>query len=111
LIREEIYNSVKLALTEISARRINILCKRLAYLANCDECPKAMRMITRDFLRRFHEYRAYLDYPELNLPTTINVMESINSFVREKTKKVHSPKSWHKWAAACVRMKPKFTCK
>jgi hypothetical protein len=111
LIREEIYNSVKLALTDTSVHRLNILCKRLAYLANSDGCPKAMRMIVRDFLRRFHEYRAYLDYPELNLPTTVNVMESVNSFVREKTRKINSPKSWHKWAVACARMKSKFTCK
>jgi hypothetical protein len=111
LIREEIYNSVKLALTETSTRRLNILCRRLAYLAQEDGCPKAMKMIVRDFLRRFHEYRAYLDHPELNLPTTVNVMESVNSFVREKTKKVNSPRSWHKWAIACARMKSKFTCK
>ena len=111
LIREEIYNSVKLALVETSTRRLNILCRRLAFLAKNDGCPRAMRMITRDFLRRFHEFRAYLDYPELNLPTTINVMESVNSFVREKTKTVKTPKSWHKWAIACARIKSKFTCK
>ncbi|MBU1013102.1 MAG: hypothetical protein KKG99_08845 [Bacteroidetes bacterium] len=111
LIREETYNSVKLALVETSTERLNILCRRLAFLAKNDGCPRAMRMITRDFLRRFHEFRAYLNYPELNLPTTINVMESVNSFVREKTKTVKTPKSWHKWAIACARIKSKFTCK
>lgn len=111
LVREEIFNSVKLALADTSTRRINILCKRLAFLANSNECPKAMRMIVRDFLRRFNEYRNYLDYPELNLPTTTNVMESVNSFVREKTRKLNTPKSWHKWAIACARIKSKFTCK
>lgn len=111
LIREEIYNSVRLALAETSARRLNILCKRLAFLSNEDGCPKAMRMIVRDFLRRFHGYRAYLEYPDLNLPTTTNVMESVNSYVREKTRKIKTPNAWHKWAIACARMKSKFTCK
>jgi hypothetical protein len=111
LIREDIYNSVKLALFETSTRRLNNLCRRLAFLSKEDGCPKAMRMIVRDFLRRFSEYRAYLDYPELNLPTTSNVMESVNSFVREKTKTLNTPESWHKWAIACSRMKSKFTCK
>lgn len=111
LIREEIYNSVKLVLVDTSTRRLNILCRRLAVLAQEEGCPRAMKMIVRDFLRRLPEFRAYLDYPELNLPTTINVMESVNSFVREKTKTTRTPKSWLKWAIACARLKSKFTCK
>jgi len=111
LIREEIYSSVKLALAETSVRRLNILCRRLAVLSNEEGCPKAMRMIVRDFLRRFYEYRTYLDYPELNLPTTTNVMESVNSYVRERTKTINTPNAWHKWAIVCARMKSKFTCK
>ena len=111
LVREEIYNTVKRALSETSDRRLDILCKRLAVLANNENCPKAMRMIGRDFLRRINEYRAYLNYPEFNLPTTTNVMESVNSYITEKTRTVRTPRAWHKWAIACVRMKPKFTCK
>lgn len=111
LVREEIYNSVKLALVDTSTRNLDILRKRLACLAKDSGCPKAMKMIVRDFLRRFHEYRAYLDYPKLHLPTTTNVMESVNSFVRERTMKINTPNSWHKWAIACTRIKSKFTCK
>lgn len=111
LIREEVYNSVKLALVETSARKLNILCRRLAFLSNEEGCPKAIRMIVRDFLRRFYEYRTYLDYPELNLPTTTNVMESVNSYVRRITKTIKTPNAWYKWAIACTRMKSKFTCK
>lgn len=111
LVREEIYNSVKLALVEKSNCKLNITCKRLAYLSQDAGCPKAMKMIVRDFLRRIDEYRAYLDNPELQLPTTTNVMESINSFVRAKTKTIKSPKSWHKWATVCSRIKSKFICK
>ncbi len=111
LIREEIYCSVKLALSETSTRRLNVLCRRLAVLAKDDQCPKRMRMMVRDFLRRLSEFRSYLEYPKLNLPTTINVMESINSFVRGKARTVNSPRSWHKWAIACARFKSKFTCK
>ncbi len=111
LIREEIYCSVKLALSETSKRKLNILCKRLAVLAEDDQCPKRMRMVVRDFLRRLPEFRSYLEYPDLNLPKTVNVMESINSFVRGRARTVNSPRSWHKWAIACTRLKSKFTCK
>lgn len=110
-MREEIYCSVKLALRETSKYRFNILCRRLAVLAQDEGCPKRMKMIVRDFLRRLPEFRSYLDYPKLNLPTITNVMESINSFIRSKTKTIKTAKSWHKWAIVCVRFKPKFTCK
>ncbi|HBB56649.1 TPA: hypothetical protein DEW47_01470 [Patescibacteria group bacterium] len=111
IVRQEIYFLVKQALVETSTRRLNILCKRLALLTWEEGCPEAMRMIVKDFLRRLPEFRAYLNYPELNLPTTVNVMESVNSFVREKTKTTKTSKSWHKWSIACARLKPKFTCK
>jgi hypothetical protein len=111
LVREEIYNSVKLILLETSTRRLDILCRRLAMLAQEDGCPKAMRMVVREFLRHLPNFRSYIDYPELQLPTTVNVMESINSFVRRKSITVNTPKSWHKWATACTRLKSKFICK
>lgn len=110
-IREEIYCSVKLALTETSKRRLNILCERLAVLATDDGCPKRMRMIVRDFLRRIEEFRSYLEYPELNLPRTTNVMESLNSFIRKKVGTVNTPEAWLRWATAAIRLKSKFTCK
>jgi len=110
-VREEIYNSVKLSLVDDSAWRLKRIYKRLGVLSKKGECPRAMRMIVREFLRRPHEFRAYLDYPELRLPTTVNTMESVNSFVREKTKTVKTPEAWYKWAVACARIKSKFTCK
>lgn len=111
LIREEIYSSVKSALSETSKSKLDILCKRLAILAEDSLCPTRMRGAVRDFLRRLPEFRTHLSHPSLNLPTTVNVMESNNSYVRKKSKTVNSPKSWHKWAIACARFKSKFTCK
>ena len=110
-IREEVYASIKILLSETSPRRINILCRRLEYLTQEKHCPKRMRMIIRDFLRKMPEFRSYLSYPDLKIPTTVNVMESLNSFVREKAKTTNTPKSWHKWATACARIKSKFICK
>jgi hypothetical protein len=111
LIREEIYCSVKLALSEASTRRLNILCRRLSDLSRHTHCPIRMRGAIRDFLRKQQEFRNYLNYPELNLPTTTNVMESNISLNKRKTRTVNTPNSWLKWATACVRFKSKFTCK
>lgn len=110
-VREEIYELAKSALIETSRTRLDTICGRLALLAQEEGCPKAMRMIVREFLRRLQDFRSYLDHPELQLPNTVNVMESINSFVRRKSMTAKTPKSWHRWATACVRLKSKFTCK
>lgn len=111
IIREEIYCTVKLALAVTSINKLFILCRRLDVLAKQEGCPRAMRMVVRDFLRRLSEFRSYLNYPKLNLPTTTNVMESINSYIGRIAKTTNTPKSWHKWAIACIRFKSKFTCK
>lgn len=111
LVREEIYQSVKLALIETSPNKLDELREYLITLITDDGCPQRMKMIVRDFLRRIEEFRNYLKYPELHLPTTTNVMESVNSLVVGKTKKMKTPYSWHKWAIACVRFKSKFICK
>lgn len=111
LVREEIYCLVKIALREKSKRKLNALCKRLATLSKKEGCPYRMGMAVRDFLRRVSEFRSYLKYPELNLPTTTNAMESINSYTKRKSPTLKTPKSWHKWAVACIRFKSKFICK
>ena len=111
IVREKIYGIVKSALTETSTNKLSIICRKLVVLSQEQGCPRAMRMIVRDFLRRLSEFRSYLNYPELNLPTTTNVMESINSHISRITKTTNTPKSWHKWAIACIRFKSKFTCK
>lgn len=110
-VREEIYCLVKQCLTETSSRKLNALCRRLAFLAKKPLCPRRMRLIVRDFLRRLPEFRSYLEYPKLRLPTTTNVMESANSFFRRKAVTINSPKAWRKWAIAVTRFKSKFTCK
>jgi hypothetical protein len=111
LVREEIYYSVKLALSETSELKLDELCHRLAVLAHDAGCPTRMRGAVREFLRRVSDFRSYLDYPDLKLPTTTNVMESNNSFNRKKSKTVNTPLAWSKWAIACARLKSKFTCK
>jgi hypothetical protein len=111
LIREEIFNSVKLLLTETSIRRMNLLRHRLSILAEEEGCPKRMKYTVNGFLRDLPEFRSYLIYPELNLPTTVNVIESVNSLTRGKTCKINNPKSWLEWTIMTIRTHSKFNCK
>ena len=110
IIREEIYQLVKMALSENKQINLHRYCQRLAILFNNEGCPVKMRMAVRDFLRKLPDFRSYIKYPKLCLPTTTNVMESINSLVRRKARTVNSPTAWFKWATACVRFKSKFNC-
>lgn len=111
LIREEIYCTVKKALRVKSEKKLKTLCRRLSFLSANKLCPTRMRYAVRDFLKKTTEFRNYLNHPHLNLPTTINVMESINSNVRSKAVTINSPRAWLKWSTAAVRFKSKFTCK
>lgn len=111
LIREKIYYNAKLALTEKSKRRLKYIYHRLDKLSNNPLCPYRMKMATKDFLRCSSDFRSYLNYSQLNLPTTTNVMESLNSLIRRRARTVNSPEAWLKWAIAAVRFKSLFTCK
>jgi len=111
LIREEIFNSVKQLLAETSNQRINLLRYRLSALVKEEGCPKRMKYTVNGFLRDLPEFRSYLIYPELNLPTTINVIESVNSLTRRKTFKINSPRSWLEWTTMAIRTHSKFNCK
>jgi hypothetical protein len=111
LTREEIYRLAKVALSEPSKTKLNIVCQELLFLAKDVYCPIRMKMVVREFIRRLAEFRSYLDYPDLNIPTTTNVMESVNSYTQKRSKTVKTPKAWHEWAIASVRFKSKFICK
>lgn len=106
-IREAIYLSVRTLLNTTSDRGLNELIR----LANRKDCPKKLRMLVHEFCRCKNMFRSYLYHPELCLPNTNNVMESIGSVVRDKTRKLRTPKSWYKWAVATIRKHPKFVCK
>jgi hypothetical protein len=111
IIREQIYATGAAALVEQSPRKLTRHCNRLNALSEDPLCPKAMKMIVRDFLRRLSAFRSYLAYPQLSLPTTVNVMESANSLIRRRVGTVNTPNAWQKWAIAIIRCKSIFFCK
>lgn len=111
ITRENIYQTVRRLLSETSKKRFPRLQARLERLKRKPDCPKRMRMIVNGFLREFSYYRTYLDFPELNLPTTTGVMESINSRLKQKSLTVRTPNAWRKWTIATIRYKPVFKCK
>jgi hypothetical protein len=67
-------------------------------------------MITRDFLRELGAFRTYRHHPELDLPTTTNVIESMANLLRQRVRTVSTPVALQRWATALFRLRPTMTC-
>jgi len=85
-IREEIYLTIREALTTTLKQRLKALKENLRILASSSECPKKLAMMTNEFLKELKRFRAFLIYPYLHLPTTTNALEVIGRIIRESCK-------------------------
>lgn len=90
-------------------------CIRLLHrLARDPACPYKVRGVIREALRRREEYRSYLRYPDLRLPTTTNVVEGMNARLRElagRSRGFRTPQSLERWMIGCVRSNPTAMCR
>jgi len=73
--------------------------------------------IRKDFISGFctnvDYYRTYLKHPKLNLPTTTNSCENVNSFIRKLLDKAHgfrTYESYSKWIKALLLFRRTVTC-
>jgi len=109
-VREAIYQAARRALVTRSPRQLTRRCRELAASAQQADCPTRVRMIARDFLRHLGAFRAYQSYPQLHLPTTTNVVESMVRRLRDRVRSLRTPASLHRWAVATIRLHPILTC-
>ncbi len=74
---------------------------------------RGIRKVISGFIKHIPEYRTYLEYPEIDLPTTTNAVESLNNLIRElqrRTRGFRSPESFLKWVNALLLNKKTITC-
>lgn len=74
--------------------------------------PKT-RSIISGFAKHYRQYRTYLYHPELNLPTTNNSSESLNSGFQDfcyRARGFRTLQSFTKWLHAYLKTKQKITC-
>lgn len=109
-IRESIYQTVLKLLKAQDGRKVKILSNYLRALASNSNCPNSMRMSATEFLRALPEFRAYLKYTDLNLPTTTGSVETMCKLIRKRTRTLRTAKSLKLWATAIVRLKSPITC-
>lgn len=72
-----------------------------------------LKRVISGFLRNYQEYRNYLYYPDLNLPTTSNAVESLISSLREfqhRARGFRSKKSLMAWIIANLKHKKMVVC-
>ena len=109
-VRESIFQTVIKLLKDESEVKIKSLSNYLRQLAKRSDCPKSMQMTVAELLRSLPEFKAYLKYPDLHLPTTTGSVETMCKLVRKRTKTLRSVKSLKLWATAVVRLKSPITC-
>lgn len=76
-------------------------------------CPRRLRWRFNDFLDNLGDYRTYMIRPEFNLPTTTNVIENMNSRLRQMLRSrrgMKTPHSLELWTRAFVRFHPTSKC-
>ncbi|MEO0108399.1 MAG: hypothetical protein ABIK62_04425, partial [candidate division WOR-3 bacterium] len=92
-LRDEIYQLIREALVVTDEPRLVTITARLRHLAQRWDCRRRLRWLVNQFLRQMDQYRAYLRYPELNLPTTTSAMESMHGLLRPAVGTVNTPPS------------------
>ena len=112
-MREEIYQLIRQALEAPNGSLLNNSIARLTQLAKNPCITYRIQAMVREFLRSISYYRAYKTYPELDLPSTTNTIESMNSIIRDLLRRNHSassPQSLLQWATALIRLRKKLNC-
>lgn len=107
-IREEIYQTVVKLLVARDSKQI--LEEHLMLLIEKPNCPRRLKMIASEFLRRLHQFRSYLSYPELKLPTTTNSIESLNKIIRSRCKHLRTPESLILRVKVLLKIRKTMTC-
>jgi transposase-like protein len=110
-VRDVVCQSVRLAIGTADPDRLLIALSTLQVLIPM--VPKrAQRLpgVIRQFIADIDAFRTYRAHPELGLPTTTGVIESLHSRIRAVTNRIHSPVAIARRAACLVRLRPAMTC-
>lgn len=112
-VREEIDQLIRGGLHGLDGRLLHRALDRLDRLSRSDCGTPRIQAAVREFLHGLAFYRAYLTYPQLGLPQTTNVVESMGRILREMLRSSRAgsnPAALLLWATALIRMRPTMTC-
>jgi len=112
-VRHEIDQLIRRGLQWPDGRPLARALARLHRLSRADCGTPRIQMAVHEFLHGLEFYRAYLNYPQLGLPQTTNVVESMGRLLREMLRSSRAgsnPASLLLWATALIRMRSTMIC-
>jgi len=112
-LREDIYQTLRNAISVPYGKKYNETLQHLKLLISDNNCPKWVGFHGNEFLRHREAFRAYLRYPEYNLPATTSSMENLCGRVRDtlrRSRGFKNEKSLSKWTTEFIKLKRKITC-
>lgn len=109
-IREKLLGVVRMLLTTTDNKVLRRQILKAKRLIRHPLCPPWIRIQTVEFLRTLSDFRAYLIYPELNLPITTNSIESSGKIIRKATSTARTPRSVLLRGGTFLRLKKSITC-
>lgn len=112
-VRQEIDQLIRSGLHLPDGRPLHRALDRLDRLSRSDCGTPRIQAAVREFLHGLEFYRAYLTHPQLGLPQTTNVVESMGRILREmfrSSRAGSNPAALLLWATALIRMRPTMTC-
>jgi len=112
-VRDALLAYIRSAIEEPDVQRAQELRQDIQTLCRHPDCPRYLAMRGREFLRTMSDFRTYLRYPELHLPTTINTMETMIRLLRRllyQIRGARTPTSFLRWTTTYMRLKRTLIC-
>jgi len=109
-VRKAIYRLAREALRTPAEARAQEICRELSCLAQSRRFPTRLRYLVGGLVRDSGDFRAYLRFPEMRLPTTISAIESMHGRMRDAVFCVNSPTAVLLRLSSLLRLEPSITC-
>jgi len=113
VLREDLYQSIRQAMIVPYGEKYEMIVNHIKELLSDVNCPKCFRGYGIDFLRHREEFRAYIRYPQYNLPFTNSAMENLCGSLRSllrRSRGFKTKKSLENWISIFIKMKREITC-
>jgi len=110
---EEIYTLVKKVLTDQGGQELSVILSRLKEIA-LNTSSRDLKNTLSGFINNYEDWRTYLKYPNLNLPTTNNTAESFSGCIHSLVHRARGFRSrlkLQKWVAALIKNKKTIKCR
>jgi transposase-like protein len=109
-LRDKILETTRILLCSRNAATLQKARGNLRRFVDHPACPTYIRKHALECLEREQDFRAYLRYPTLHLPTTTNAIESAGKLIRKATSTARTPRAVLERATTFLHLRKSITC-